>query len=64
MCVVNKTENQVSYQGFNPDEAIKTTPWLCFYRNNASQEFYFTTSKHPLSIFLTSSHWYLISLFY
>lgn len=56
MCVVNKTENQVSYQGFNPDEAIKTTPWLCFYRNNASQEFYFTTSKHPLSIFLTSSH--------
>lgn len=29
--VVNKTANHVSYLEINPDDAIKTTRWLCFY---------------------------------
>lgn len=47
-CVVYKTENHVSYQGVHPGDAMKTGCHDCVYtktyRNEVSQDFYFTTT--------------------
>lgn len=52
--VIKKTGNYVSYQG---DHLTTSTRYTRTYHNNVSQDFCFTTCKHPHSICLTPNHY-------
>lgn len=58
--LVNETANHVWYQGVQSDEAMKTERFGCVPLQEHTQKMplktYFTTSKHPHSIFSTSNH--------